>query len=61
MTTDPRNTPEPAVAVQPTADLSAAVLPTEATLRRRQSIPFQLTRFVMFNVRMLRLVVRSGH
>ncbi|MDO5736152.1 MAG: hypothetical protein Q4P15_06720 [Propionibacteriaceae bacterium] len=46
---------------QPTADLSGALLPTEATLRRRQSIPFQLGRFVVFNLRMIRLVLKGGH
>ncbi len=59
--TDPRNTPEPVGEPQPTADLSSAVLPTDATLRRRQSIPIQMARFMLFNVRMLRLVLRSGH
>lgn len=59
--TDARNIPEPAGSTQPTADLSSAVLPTAATLRRRQSIPIQLGKFVLFNVRMLRLVLKSGH
>lgn len=42
------------------ADLSSAPLPTQKTLRRRQSIPLQLTRFAVFNVRMMRMVVK-GH
>ena len=46
---------------QPTADLSGALLPTEATLKRRQSIPVQLGRFVVFNLRMIRLVLKGGH
>jgi hypothetical protein len=44
------------------ADLSSAPLPTERTLRRRQSIPLQLTRFAVFNARMLRMVLKGhGH
>lgn len=45
---------------QPIADLSKAPLPTEQTLRRRRSLPIQLTRFAVFNTRMLKMVVR-GH
>lgn len=41
-------------------DLSKAPLPTERTLKRRQSLPFQLTRFVVFNFRIMRMVVK-GH
>jgi hypothetical protein len=44
------------------ADLSSAPLPTAKTLRRRQSIPLQLTRFAVFNARMMRMVVKGhGH
>ena len=46
---------------QPTADLSRAPLPTAATLRRRRSLPFQLTRFAVFNTRIMRMVAKSGH
>lgn len=42
------------------ADLSRAPLPTEATLRRRQSIPLQLARFAVFNARIMRMVLK-GH
>lgn len=42
------------------ADLSRAPMPTAKTLRRRQSIPLQLSRFVVFNVRIMRMV-RKGH
>ena len=42
------------------ADLSRAPLPTAATLRKRQSIPIQLTRFVVFNARIMRMVLK-GH
>jgi len=42
------------------ADLSKAPLPTESTLRKRMSLPLQLTRFVVFNVRIMRMVLK-GH
>ncbi len=42
------------------ADLSKAPMPTQQTLRRRQSIPLQLSRFVVFNARIMRMV-RKGH
>lgn len=42
------------------ADLSKAPLPTDATLRKRQSIPLQLTRFAAYNVRIMRMVLK-GH
>lgn len=45
---------------QPVTDVSRAPLPTAATLRRRGSVPFQLTRFVAFNVRILRMAAK-GH
>lgn len=35
-------------------------LPTRRTLRRRQSLPRQLGRFIALNVKMLRMVLR-GH
>lgn len=45
---------------QPITDLSRAPLPTESTLRRRQSLPFQAVRFVAFSLRIMRMV-RKGH
>ena len=45
----------------PVADLSAAPLPTEQTLRKRRSIPAQLLRFGSFNLRILRMVVAGRH
>jgi hypothetical protein len=42
------------------ADLSRAPLPTAATLRKRRSLPLQLARFAVFNVRMIRMVLK-GH
>lgn len=50
-------TPQPGSAV---ADLSKAPLPTAATLRKRQSIPLQLTRFAAYNARIMRMVLK-GH
>lgn len=45
----------------PVADLSKAPLPTAETLRRRQSIPRQLTRFAVFNARIMRMVLKGHH
>jgi hypothetical protein len=45
---------------QPVADLSGAPLPTARTLKRRRNLAFQLTRFVSFNSRIMRMVIR-GH
>lgn len=45
---------------QPVADLSGAPLPTRGTLRRRRSLPAQALRFVSFNLRIMRMVVK-GH
>ena len=42
------------------ADLSKAPLPTAATLRKRKSLPLQLTRFAAFNARIVRMVLK-GH
>lgn len=46
---------------QPIADLSGAPLPTAATLRRRSSVPFQLSRFVAFNARIIRMAAKGHH
>lgn len=46
---------------QPVVDLSAAPLPTAATLRRRRSVWAQALRFASFNVRILRIVLRGHH
>jgi len=48
-------------AQQPVADLSKAPLPTTGTLRRRRSVPYQLTRFVVFNLRIMRMVLSGSH
>lgn len=39
----------------PVADLTKAPLPTEGTLRNRRSIPVQMVRFALTNLRMGRL------
>lgn len=44
----------------PTADLTGAPLPTQKTLRQRRSLPFQLGRFAVFNLRIMRIVAK-GH
>ena len=41
---------------QPVADLSSAPLPTKRTLRHRRSLPAQLVRFAVFNLRIVRMV-----
>lgn len=46
---------------EPVADLSQAPLPTQKTLRRRQNLPYQFTRFLSFNARILRMVVKGHH
>lgn len=50
----------------PTIDLTAeaianAPLPTPRTLRSRKSIPHQIVRFCLFNLRMLRMVAKGHH
>jgi hypothetical protein len=45
----------------PIADLSTAPLPTGKTLKMRQSLPFQLTRFLSFNARIMRMVIKGHH
>lgn len=44
----------------PVADLSSAPLPTTRTLKQRRSIPLQVTRFAVFNARIMRMVLK-GH
>ena len=45
----------------PVADLTRAPLPTAAMLRKRQNIPIQLARFVVFNARIMRMVCKGHH
>ena len=55
--TDDTPTPAPT----PVADLSRAPLPTAGTLRKRKSVPIQLTRFAVFNLRIMRMVRKAHH
>ncbi|MCA0438380.1 MAG: hypothetical protein M9891_06405 [Austwickia sp.] len=41
--------------------ISSAPLPTEATLRRRQSLPLQTLRFAALNARIMRMVLKGHH
>jgi hypothetical protein len=41
--------------------IAEAPLPTKGTLRRRRSLGYQVTRFVAFNFRMLKMVTRAHH
>ena len=43
-----------------TDSIAAAPLPTEATLKRRVNLPFQLFRFLAINLKMMRVILR-GH
>lgn len=42
----------------PALDLGSAPVPTERTLRRRQSLTLQSFRFVAFSVRLVRMVLK---
>ena len=54
-------TPTPAAGGDPIVDLTKAPLPTAKTLRMRQSLPFQFTRFLSFNSRIMRMVLKGHH
>lgn len=41
--------------------IAEAPLPTLKTLRLRKSVPYQILRFIAFNIRMLRMVTRAHH
>jgi hypothetical protein len=43
-----------------TDSIAAAPLPTDATLKRRANLPYQLFRFLAINVKMMRVIAR-GH
>lgn len=45
----------------PIADLSKSPLPTAKTLKMRQNLPFQFTRFLSFNGRIMRMVIKGHH
>lgn len=46
---------------EPVADLSKAPLPTEQTLKARQSLVGQFTKFVGFDLRIMRMVLKGHH
>ena len=54
-------TPTPAAGGDPIVDLSKAPMPTAKTLKMRQSLPFQFTRFLSFNGRIMRMVIKGHH
>lgn len=41
------------------AQIAAAPMPTEKTLRQRTSLPFQLWRFLWINLRIYRILVKE--
>lgn len=43
------------------ADLSRAPLPTKGTLRRRRALWHQFMRFLAFDLRIMRMVVKGHH
>jgi len=45
----------------PIADLSKAPLPTARTLKARQNIFGQFLRFVAFDLRIMRMVIKGHH
>lgn len=51
----------PAGAAEPVADLSKAPLPTPQTLKARQSLLKQALRFVAFDARIMRMVLKGHH
>jgi hypothetical protein len=54
-------TPVPAPGGDPIVDLSKAPMPTGKTLKMRQNLPFQFTRFLSFNSRIMRMVIKGHH
>jgi hypothetical protein len=54
-------TPTPAPGGDPIVDLSKAPMPTGKTLKMRQNLPFQFTRFLSFNSRIMRMVIKGHH
>lgn len=45
----------------PVLDLSKAPMPTEATLKARHSLPMQFLKFVGFDLRIMRMVLKGHH
>lgn len=54
-------TPSPTPQEQPVLDLSRAPMPNVKTLKARYNPVSQFAKFVGFNLRILRMVVTSGH
>lgn len=52
---------EPAGGGDPIVDLSSAPLPTKKTLDMRRNPLFQFTRFLAFNSRIMRMVIKGHH
>lgn len=46
---------------EPVADLSKAPLPTPKTLKMRRNLLYQVSRFMAFNVRIMRMVLKGHH
>jgi hypothetical protein len=46
---------------QPLTNLGSAPLPTAQTLKSRMSIPYQFTRFLAFDARIMRMVLKGHH
>ena len=46
---------------EPIADLSKSPLPTAKTLRGRQNLFGQFLRFIAFDLRIMRMVVKGHH
>lgn len=43
------------------AEIASAPLPTPQILRRRQSLPYQMRRFVALNVRFVTMIMKGDH
>ena len=41
--------------------IAVAPLPTKSTLRRRSSLPIQLWRFTVLNIKIVRMVLKGHH
>lgn len=52
---------EPTGGGDPVVDLSSAPLPMKKTLDMRRNLPFQFTRFLAFNSRIMRMVIKGHH
>jgi hypothetical protein len=54
------NDPRAMAAAQPVADLSKAPMPNVKTLKSRHNLFGQFAKFVGFNLRIMRMVLREG-